>query len=67
MSELSGQTVAEAFYNGELEAELRRIGQVEYRFRMDSDREECMTMVEKERRMNIYKHRFCSDDCKKRG
>ena len=49
MSQLSGQTVAEAFYNGELEAELWRIGQVKYRFRMDLDREECMTMVEKER------------------
>ena len=53
MSELSGRTVAEALYNGELEAELRRIRQIEYHFGMDSGRKECMTMVEKKWPINI--------------
>ncbi len=65
--ELSGRLVAEAFYTGELECELRRTGQIGYRFRTDSDREECMAMVERMRRETIYPHSSCTDDCKKRG
>ena len=37
--------MAEAFYNGELENELRRIKLVEYRMN-DSDRESCMEEIE---------------------
>ena len=48
--ELSPRTVAEAFYNGETENELRRMDKVEYRFKKDSNREECMTMIETARR-----------------
>ncbi len=34
----TGRLVAEGFYNGELKYELHQIGQIEYRFRADSDR-----------------------------
>lgn len=52
-SELSPHIVGEAFYSGEVEAELRRIGHVDYRFRYNSDRESCMEMTEKTRGKNI--------------
>ena len=45
LTELTPKTVAEAFYNGEVENELRRIGCTEYVFRNDSDRELCMEMI----------------------
>ena len=49
-TELSPRIVSEAFYNGELESELRRIDMTDYRFLKDSDREECMKIVDKVRR-----------------
>ena len=67
-TELSARTVAEAFYNGELENELRRIKLVEYRMK-DSDRESCMEEIERIRRENIYPHpdSQCTAECKARG
>ena len=67
--ELSPHIVSEAFYSGELEAELRRIGHIDYRFRYDSDRETCMEMIEKIRRKTLYEHppADCVEECKKRG
>ena len=67
--ELSPHIVSEAFYSGELEAELRRIGLIDYRFRYDSDRETCMEMIEKMRRKTLYEHPpdDCVKECKKRG
>ena len=67
--ELNGHAVGEAFYNGELENELRRINRTDYRFFLNSDRENCMEMVEKNRRDNIYPHNstHCTEECKKRG
>lgn len=60
---------ADAFYNGELEHELRQIGMIEYAFKSDSDRETCMKSVEQHRVRNIYKHtpEDCSPDCARRG
>ena len=52
-SELSPRIVGEDFYTGEVEAELRRIGHVDYRFRYNSDQESCMEMIEKTRGKNI--------------
>ena len=67
--ELNGHTVGEVFYNGELENELRRINCTDYKFSLNSDRENCMEMVEKTRRDNIYPHdsTHCTEECKKRG
>ena len=68
-TELSPHTVGEAFYNGEVESELRRIEKVDYRFYKYSDREQCMEMIEEIRRQSIYPHNkeSCTDECKKRG
>ena len=41
----------------------------DYRFKKDSDREECMNMIEQCRRENLYPHsaEMCTDDCRERG
>ena len=67
--ELTPHIAAEAFYTGELEAELRRICSVNYYFKYDSDREKCMEMIESKRRKMIYPHpqADCFADCKSRG
>ncbi len=67
--ELNGHTVAEAFYNGELENELRRIGKIDYCFKLDSDRDRCMEMVEEVRKEQVYPHSVssCTEVCKRRG
>ena len=61
--------VAEAFYNCEVEAELEDLGWVDYRFKKNSDREECMQEIENKRSSTLYLHSssVCTDDCKKRG
>ena len=66
---LSPYIVAEAFYNGELEDELRRVGMLYYSFKMDSDRDVCMEKIEMIRRVSCYPHceRDCMADCKARG
>ena len=65
--ELTPAIVAESFYNGEIEAELRRVGLLEHHFRLDSDRQECMRMLEIKRRQSVYPHINCTEECKKRG
>lgn len=69
LEELSPRIVGEAFYNGETENELRRIGLVDYRFKKDSSREECMSVIEQQRRQSLYPHSadMCTLECKKRG
>ena len=59
--------MGEAFYNAEVENELRRIDKIDYRMYKDSDRELCMEMIEEVRRERIYPHTTCSLECKKRG
>ena len=61
--------MAKAFYVGELESELRRIGKIDYRFHLDGDLEKCMEMVESVRRESLYPHptSTCTEECKKRG
>lgn len=61
--------MADAFYTGELEAELRLVGHVDYLFKKDSDRELCMEMIEGIRRTSTYPHPTveCTPDCKERG
>ena len=67
VAELTPHIVGEAFYNGEMESELRRIGRIEYRMFKDSDRESCMEMIEEVRRQSIYPHEACSPECKQKG
>lgn len=68
-TEFTPRIVADAFYTGELEAELRLLGHVDYLFKKDSDRELCMEMIEGIRRMGTYPHPVeeCAADCKERG
>ena len=61
--------MADAFYTGELEGELRLIGHVDYLFKKDSDRELCTEMIEGIRRTSTYPHPTVeyASDCKERG
>ena len=67
--ELSAKVVARAFWIGELENELRHIGKLDYCFKRDEDLDECMQMIEEERRCTVYPHRAadCTTECKERG
>ncbi|CAB4004747.1 Hypothetical predicted protein, partial [Paramuricea clavata] len=62
--------VAAAFWNGELENELRELGVLDFfgKLRTDKDREEVMTEIDKIRAKTIYEHpqEECSDVCKER-
>ena len=66
---MTAKNAAEAFYNGELEAELRRLGKENTPFFSDRDRENHMELVESLRKETIYPHppSECSSDCKARG
>ena len=65
--ELSSKIVAKAFWNGEVEHELRRLGREDFRFKYDSDLERCMVMIEDIRRQGVYEHPQCFQECKRRG
>ena len=56
-----------AFWTGEVEAELRRLGREDFRFKRDSDIEACMMMIEEVRRQGVYVHPECFQECKARG
>ena len=62
---------AAAFWNGELEDELREIGSLNFfgLMKKDSDREKVMEEIDKYRAKSVYRHspEDCSDDCKARG
>lgn len=71
--ELSPKNAADAFWNGELENEVRILSQEsaltldEAVFYTDSDREKIMDKVESLRSCSIYPHINCSSECKERG
>ena len=71
--ELSPKNAADAFWNGELEHEVRTLSQEnaltldEAVFYTDSDREKIMDRVESIRSCSIYPHLNCSSECKERG
>ena len=60
--------MAAAFWKGEVEAELRRIDKLNFCFRLDSDLEKCMEMIESIRRETLYPHpsAMCTSQCKDR-
>lgn len=64
---LSRKTVAEAFWNREVEDELRKREWADWLFAHARSREELMMMIDKERASTVYPHEQCSDECKKRG
>ena len=67
MHMLSRKTVADAFWNGELEAELRSRGWLSKPFTSKSTREMLMREVDKCRASETYPHNECSQVCKDRG
>ena len=62
---------ASAFWNGELEVELRELGILDFfgMMKMNEDREKVMEEVDKIRAKGVYMHSSddCSDACKARG
>ena len=71
--ELTPRLVSEAFYNGEVEAELRTLASEmklpieESVFHTDSDRELVMEKIECIRSTSIYVHNQCTPACRERG
>ena len=67
---MSNKIALEAFFNGELENELRQRNLTSsVTFKKDSDREQIMQMIDTIRRSEIYQHQAsdCNDVCKSRG
>ena len=60
--------VAQAFWNGELEDEIREHNWIDdVKFSSSTSREDVMDTVDRERSVTVYEHQHCSDECKKRG
>lgn len=59
--------MANAFWNGELEAEIREGELKDYAFLKDGDREKAMEVIDAKRAVSIYQHTQCSEECRKRG
>ena len=71
--ELTARLTSEAFYNGEVESEVRllvREGKLalgDCIFRQDCDRETIMDKIEHIRSHSIYPHHTCAKQCEERG
>ena len=66
--ELTRKHVAEAFWNFEVESELRLTSDVDkFMWKENCDREAFMDEVDSKRSTNPYPHKYCSEECKKRG
>ena len=46
--------VASAFWRGDVENELRRVGMVNYKFKLDEDYDKCMAVLDEMRRESIF-------------
>ena len=66
-AEIHRKVVAHAFWNSELEEELRERKWLHVQFSSSGSREDIMEAVDKERSSSVYEHKVCSDECKKRG
>ena len=72
-TELTARLVSEAFYNSELESEVRllvaekKLTLNECIFRQDADRNNIMEKIESIRSHSIYPHYKCTAECKERG
>ena len=71
MFRLWGKKVAAAFFNGEMENELRDLGRLDMfgLMKEDSNREKVMSEIDKIRAKSVYDHPSadCSDACKDHG
>ena len=59
--------MASAFWNYEIEEELREQGWGNYCFHSVGDREKAMQKVDEKRAVTIYEHKHCSAECRRRG
>ena len=66
-AKLHRKVVANAFWNSEVEDELRKQEWTEYRIHKVGDREKAMEKVDRQRASTVYPHQNCSEECKKRG
>ena len=72
-TEITARLASEAFYNSELESEVRllvaeeKLTLDECTFQQDSDREKIMEKIEFIRSHSIYPHYNCTAECKERG
>ena len=64
--ELHQKHVSEAFWNAEVEGEVRE-HEFGYKFSEKGDREAFMDMVDRKRANNPYPHKNCAEECRKRG
>lgn len=64
---LTRKHVAEAFWNNEVESEVRGDHNLTFRFTEKTDCEAFMDMVDQKRATTPYPHTNCSEECKKRG
>ena len=63
---LHRKTVADAFWNAELENELRQRGWIHSCFKNTQSKEKLMDDIDGIRANSIYLHNECSDDCQKK-
>ena len=66
-AEIHRKTVANGFWNYELELELRDRDMENFLFARTNDREKAMSLIDEQRADSIYDHDTCSDECKHRG
>ena len=64
---LNRKTVAEAFWNAELEAELRQMAWIHCPFQGSKSREMHMQKIDQVRASTVYPHDICSEECRRRG
>ena len=69
LSELDRRVLADIFWWGEVEQELRDQKFPEFIFKSKADRETCMAEIDQARRNGLYPHtdEDCSEKCKERG
>lgn len=65
--ELHRKRVASAFWNLEVEAEIREQNNLVHTFDGAGARDQYMDQVDDMRARSVYPHTECSDECKKRG
>ena len=64
--EITRKHISDMFFNAELETELRETDRLEWRFRVDADREHFFELMESERVQQAY-HHTPSTACPEKG
>ena len=60
------KVVAAAFWNSEVEEELRELGWIDFRFQKAGNHAEVLDKIDRQRSMTVYSsNHSCSEECKK--